>query len=80
MLANSVVGLVVGMLVFAMGVSAAQQLRVAATDMYPPRMRGLALGFIATGSLIGIALSPFVMGSPRSSQRTGAEPRSACRG
>jgi MFS family permease len=53
--------LTLGMLVFAMGVSAAQQLRVAAADMYPPRMRGLALGFIATGSLIGIALSPLVM-------------------
>jgi MFS family permease len=44
-----------------MGVNAAQQLRVAATDMYPPRMRGLALGLIATGSLVGIALSPLVM-------------------
>jgi MFS family permease len=62
MLAESAIGLMLGMLVFTMGVSAAQQLRVAATDMYPPRMRGLALGFIATGSLIGIALSPFVMG------------------
>ncbi len=61
MLAESALGLTLGMLVFAMGVSAAQQLRVAATDMYPPRMRGLALGFIATGSLVGIALSPFVM-------------------
>jgi MFS family permease len=61
MLAESVVGLTLGMLVFSMGVSASQQLRVAATDMYPPRMRGLALGFIATGSLIGIVLSPFVM-------------------
>ena len=30
---------VAGMVVFAMGVSAAQQLRVAATDMYPPRLR-----------------------------------------
>ena len=49
------------MIVFTMGVSAGQQLRVAATDMYPPRMRGLALGFIATGSLVGIALSPLVM-------------------
>jgi MFS family permease len=61
MLANSAIALVVGMLIFSMGVSAAQQLRVAATDMYPPRMRGLALGFIATGSLVGIALSPLVM-------------------
>ncbi len=61
MLANSAVGLALGMLLFTMGVSAAQQLRVAATDMYPPRLRGLALGFVATGSLIGIALSPLVM-------------------
>jgi MFS family permease len=29
--------------------------------MYLPRQRGLALGFIATGSLIGIILSPLVM-------------------
>ena len=66
MLAQSAVGLVAGMVLFTMGVSAAQQLRVAATDMYPPRMRGLALGFVATGSLVGIALSPLVMGLPRS--------------
>jgi MFS family permease len=61
MLAGSAIGLTLGMIVFTMGVSAAQQLRVAATDMYPPRMRGLALGFIATGSLVGIVLSPAVM-------------------
>ena len=62
------------MLLFTMGVSAAQQLRVAATDMYPPRMRGLALGFVATGSLVGIALSPLVMGLAEIvSQRTGAD-------
>ena len=60
------------MVLFAMGVSAASQLRVAATDMYPPRMRGLALGFVATGSLVGIALSPLVMGLAEIiSQRTG---------
>ena len=62
MLAHSAAGLVAGMVLFTMGVSASQQLRVAAADMYPPRMRGLALGFIATGSLGGIALSPLVMG------------------
>ncbi len=72
MLAHSAAGLAIGMLLFTMGVSAAQQLRVAATDMYPPRMRGLALGFVATGSLIGIALSPLVMGIAEIvSQRTG---------
>lgn len=62
MLAQSAAGLVAGMVLFTMGVSAAQQLRVAAADMYPPRMRGLALGFVATGSLVGIAISPLVMG------------------
>jgi MFS family permease len=62
MMAQSAAGLVAGMVIFTMGVSAGQQLRVAATDMYPPRMRGLALGLIATGSLGGIALSPLVMG------------------
>jgi MFS family permease len=72
MLAQSPWGLVAGMVLFTMGVSAAQQLRVAAADMYPPRMRGLALGFVATGSLVGIALSPLVMGIAEIvSQRTG---------
>jgi MFS family permease len=61
MLAQSAAGLTLGMVLFSMGVGGSQQLRVAATDMYPPRMRGLALGFVATGSLIGIALSPLVM-------------------
>src|SRR6185312_3836156 len=72
MLAHSAVGLTLGMVLFTMGVSAAQQLRVAATDMYPPRMRGLALGFVATGSLVGIALSPLIMGlADVLAQRTG---------
>jgi len=61
MLAQSIVLLVIGMLLFGMGSSAAQQLRVAATDMFPPRLRGQALGYIATGSLLSIALSPMVM-------------------
>ena len=61
MLAGSAIGLTLGMVIFASGISAAMQLRVAATDMYPPRQRGLALGFIATGSLVGILLSPLVM-------------------
>ena len=61
MLAGSAIGLTIGMIIFASGISAAQQLRVAATDMYPPRQRRLALGFVATGSLVGILLSPLVM-------------------
>ena len=74
MLAHSAAGLAAGMLLFTMGVASAQQLRVAATDMYPPRMRGLALGFVATGSLGGIALSPLVMGlAERMGQRIGVD-------
>jgi MFS family permease len=61
MLLHSIVGLMVGMLVFGMGFNAAQQLRVAAADMVPPRIRAQALGFVATGSLVGIAISPFLM-------------------
>ena len=72
MLAGSAVGLTLGMIVFTSGISAGQQLRVAATDMYPPRQRGLALGFVQTGSLVGILLSPLVMGlADVISQRTG---------
>jgi MFS family permease len=54
--------LVAGMLVFGMGMNAAQQLRVAATDMFPPRLRAQALGYIAMGSLVGLAISPLVIG------------------
>jgi MFS family permease len=61
MLAGSAVGLTLGMVIFTMGISAAMQTRVAAADMYPPRMRGMALGFVATGSLVGVAISPVVM-------------------
>lgn len=42
-----------GMLAFGAGVSAAEQLRVAAADMYPPRLRGRGLGLVLTGSLAG---------------------------
>ena len=50
--------LVGGMLVFGMGMNAAQQLRVAATDMFPPQMRARALGYVAMGSMVGLAVSP----------------------
>jgi MFS family permease len=53
--------LVAGMLVFAMGMNAAQQLRVAATDMVPPQRRGQALGYVALGSLGGLVLFPPMM-------------------
>jgi MFS family permease len=53
--------LVAGMLVFGMGMSAAQQMRVAATDMFPPHMRAQALGYIALGSLVGMVISPILV-------------------
>jgi MFS family permease len=61
MLLHDIVALVVGMLVFGMGFNAAQQLRVAAADMFPPRLRAMALGFVATGSLVGLVISPVLM-------------------
>jgi MFS family permease len=55
--------LVAGMLIFAMGMSAAQQLRVAATDMFPAHLRAQALGYVALGSLVGLVISPLVIGA-----------------
>lgn len=59
--ANSLAVFVAGMLVFGMGMNASQQLRVAATDMFPPHMRARALGYVATGSLVGLALMPIMV-------------------
>jgi MFS family permease len=61
MLLHGIVALVIGMLIFGMGFNAAQQMRVAAADMYPPRLRAMALGFVATGSLLGLVISPGMM-------------------
>ena len=61
MLLHGVIALVVGMLIFGMGFNAAQQMRVAAADMFPPQQRAVALGFVATGSLIGLLISPIMM-------------------
>ena len=58
MLFHSIVPLIVGMLIFGMGFNAAQQLRVAAADMFPPQLRAMALGFVATGSIVGLLISP----------------------
>ena len=67
--------LVGGMLVFGMGMSAAQQLRVAATDMFPPHLRAQALGYIALGSLVGLAISPLVIsGAEAIAHDIGEEP------
>ncbi len=75
MLFHSVIPLVAGMLIFGMGFNAAQQLRVAAADMFPPQMRAMALGFVATGSIIGLLISPVLMwGSEIIARRNGIEP------
>jgi MFS family permease len=52
---------VIGILVFGMGMNASQQLRVAATDMFPAQHRAEALGYLAIGSLLGLVVSPAVV-------------------
>lgn len=75
MIVHSFLVLVIGMLVFGMGMNAAQQLRVAATDMFPPHHRAQALGYIAMGSLIGLAIAPLVVsGAETFSRRIGQDP------
>jgi MFS family permease len=58
---KSIVALTAGFLVFGMGMAAAQQLRVAVTDMFPPSLRAEALGYLALGSIVGLALSPLLV-------------------
>ncbi len=52
---------VVGIRIFGMGMNASQQLRVAATDMFPAQHRAQALGYLALGSLFGLVVSPTVI-------------------
>mgnify|MGYP002630902908 CR=1 FL=1 len=61
MLVHSAIVFTIGLLVFGMGMNAAQQMRVAATDMFPPRYRARALGYVALGSLLGLLISPTVI-------------------
>jgi len=49
------------LLLFSMGLSAIFQLRVAAADMYPPARRGLALGWVLTGTVVGIFVTPLLI-------------------
>ena len=53
--------LTAGLLVFGMGMAAAHQLRVAVTDMFPPSLRAEALGYVALGSIAGLAISPLLV-------------------
>ncbi len=75
MMAHSIVLFVIGLLAFGMGMSASQQMRVAATDMFPPSMRGQALGYVALGSLGGLLLSPtLVFVAEPIGRQTGLDP------
>jgi MFS family permease len=75
MLIRSFALLALGMLIFASGMNAAQQLRVGATDMFPSHHRAQALGYVALGSLVGLVLSPAIMAmSERLSASTGQDP------
>lgn len=58
MVVQSIAVFIVGLLAFGMGMNGSQQMRVGATDMFPPSMRGQALGYVALGSLGGLLLSP----------------------
>ncbi len=63
------------LLIFGMGMNASQQMRVGAADMFPPRMRAEALGYVALGSLFGLVLSPLLVKLAEIlSARTGADP------
>jgi MFS family permease len=58
---NSIVVLTAGLLIFGMGMAAAHQLRVAVTDMFPASLRAEALGYLALGSIAGLAISPVLV-------------------
>ena len=72
---GSFAGFVIGILIFGMGMNASQQLRVAATDMFPPQHRAQALGYLALGSLLGLVVSPLVIDiSEHVAARIGGDP------
>jgi MFS family permease len=54
-------GFVVGIGLFGMGVGIAQQLRLAAADMYPPSRRAEGLGMVLMGSLLGAIGGPILV-------------------
>ncbi len=58
---TSLSAFIAGVLLFGMGIGAAQQLRVAAADMYPPHRRAEGLGYVLTGSLVGALGGPVLM-------------------
>lgn len=72
MAVESTILFALGMLLFGMGMNAAQQMRVAATDMFLPNRRAQALGYVALGSLVGLLMMPVLVGGGEMvSQRVG---------
>lgn len=64
-----------GMVLFGLGVGAGLQLRVAASDMYPPSRRAQGLGMVLTGSVVGALGGPaLITAAQASSHRLGLEP------
>ena len=61
MLVGSFPLVVVGLVIFGLGVGAGQQLRLAAADMFVPARRGEGLGYVLTGSLIGAVAAPLLI-------------------
>jgi MFS family permease len=61
MLLSSFVVFVAGLIILGLGVGAAQQLRVAAADMYPPLRRAEGLGYVLTGSVVGAFVGPVII-------------------
>ncbi|GBD10694.1 Riboflavin transporter RfnT [bacterium HR23] len=50
-----------GLMVFGLGMGAAQQIRLAAAEMFPVRRRAEGIGIVLTGSLVGALLAPLVV-------------------
>lgn len=72
---HNAIMMTLGILVFAMGVNASQQMRVAATDMFLPQRRAEALGYVSMGALVGLVLSPLIVSwSERMAVQTTMDP------
>jgi MFS family permease len=72
---RSIAVLTLGLLIFGMGMAAAHQLRVAVTDMFPPTRRAEALGYLALGSIVGLGISPVLVGTAeRAAPNLGLDP------
>ncbi|MBI4235842.1 MAG: MFS transporter [Chloroflexi bacterium] len=64
-----------GLVIFGLGVGATQQLRVAATDMYPPARRAEGLGYLFTGTMVGTLLAPILVSAANAwSEPAGLDP------